>query len=135
MAVGVEARVPFMDVELMRLCARIPEHYKLHDGVTKYILKKSMERYLPHDLIYRSKTGFGVPLRKWIRTDLKDVIRELIGPESIAARGLLEPAFVQRIIDENAAGRADHGYLIYALLTLEVWMRSFVDQPGVEISF
>jgi asparagine synthase (glutamine-hydrolysing) len=134
MAVSLEVRVPFMDVELMRLCARIPEHYKLHGRVTKYVLKRAMERYLPRDLIHRSKTGFGAPLRKWIQEDLNEVIQYLLGPGCLEARGLFDPAFVQRILDENSSGLADHGYLIYALLNLELWMRTFLDRPGVETS-
>jgi len=134
MAVSVEARVPFMDVELMRLAARVPERYKLHKGVTKYVLKRAMQRYLPEPVIKRKKTGFGAPLRKWINEDLKDVIAASLGPERIAARGLFRPEIVSSILAENASGRADHAYLIYALFTLEIWMQSFVDHPGVEVT-
>ena len=134
MAVSLEARVPFMDVELMRLCARIPERWKLHGNVTKWPLKKAMERYLPDDLIYRSKTGFGAPLRKWVQQDLHEAIEYLLGPSHVEARGIFDGAFVKQILDENAAGRVDHTYLIYALLTLELWMQTFVDRPGVELS-
>lgn len=133
MAVSLEARVPFMDVELMRLCARIPEHYKLRGGETKWVLKKAMERYLPRDLIHRSKTGFGAPLRKWVQTDLREVIEYLLGPGHVESRGIFDVAHVKRLVDENAEGRADHSYLIYALLTLELWMQTFVDRPAEEV--
>ena len=134
MAVSLEARVPFMDVELMRLCARIPERYKLHGNVTKWVLKKAMERYLPRELIHRSKTGFGAPLRKWIQQDLHEVVEYLLGPGHVEARGIFDSAYLKRILDENAEGREDHAYLIYALLTLELWMQTFVDRAGVEVS-
>jgi asparagine synthase (glutamine-hydrolysing) len=134
MAASVETRVPFMDVELMRLCARIPEHYKLHHRVTKYVLKRAMERYLPRDLIHRAKTGFGAPLRKWLGEDLTEVVQYLLGPGQLQARGLFDPALVQRVLDENLSQRADHAYLIYALLTLEIWMQTFVDRPGVMVA-
>jgi len=134
MAVSLETRVPFMDVELMRLGARIPEAYKLRGRHTKWVLKKAMERHLPRELIYRSKTGFGAPLRKWIQQDLREEIEYLLGPTHVKARGLFDVDFVQGLLDANAAGRADHTYLIYALLTLEVWMQTFVDRPGVEVS-
>jgi len=135
MATSIEVRVPFMDVELMQLCAGIPENQKLQGNVTKYLLKKSMERYLPEDILYRSKTGFGAPLRKWIAEDLDDVLRELLGPERLQSRGLFEPMAVQRILDENRANKADHAYLIYSLVTLELWLQTFIDRPGVEVSF
>ena len=134
MAVGLEARVPFMDVELMRLCATIPEHYKLRGNTTKWVLKEAMSRYLPNDLIYRAKTGFGAPLRKWVQEDLYEVIEYLLGPSRVEARGIFDVDFVRRLLDENADGSADHTYLIYALLTLEIWMQTFVDQAGVEVS-
>jgi asparagine synthase (glutamine-hydrolysing) len=134
MAVSLEARVPFMDVELMQLCARIPERYKLHGQTTKYVLKRAMERYLPREVLHRSKTGFGAPLRKWIVEDLDDVIHDLLGPRRVASRGLFNPPAVQQILDQNRANKADHAYLIYALLTLEMWMQTFIDKPGVIIS-
>jgi asparagine synthase (glutamine-hydrolysing) len=134
MAVSLEARVPFMDVELMRLCARIPERYKLHGNVTKWVLKRAMERYLPVDLIHRTKAGFGAPLRKWVQQDLHEVVEYLLGPGHVEARGIFDAAYLKRVLDENAEGREDHAYLIYALLTLELWMQTFVDRPGVEVT-
>jgi asparagine synthase (glutamine-hydrolysing) len=135
MATSIEARVPFMDVELMRLCARIPEHFKLHGRVTKYVLKQAMSRYLPADLIHRKKTGFGAPLRRWVQSDLKPIIAELLGHERVKSRGLFEPAFVKRLLKENESGAIDHTYLIYALLNLEIWQQTFIDRPGEEVTF
>jgi asparagine synthase (glutamine-hydrolysing) len=134
MAVGLEARVPFMDVELMRLCARIPERYKLKGNVTKNVLKNAMARYLPRDLIHRKKTGFGAPLRKWIQDDLHEVIQFFLGPEQVSRRGIFNPDQVQRILKENTSGKEDHAYLIYALVNLELWMQSFLDAPGEEVT-
>jgi asparagine synthase (glutamine-hydrolysing) len=134
MAVSVEVRVPFMDVELMRLCATIPERYKLKGQTTKYLLKKSMERYLPSEILHRSKTGFGPPLRKWVAEDLGDVTQELLSPANIRNRGFFEPHAIGRVLEENRTNKADHAYLIYALLTLELWLRTFIDRPGVEIA-
>jgi asparagine synthase (glutamine-hydrolysing) len=135
MATSVEVRVPFMDVELMRLGATIPEEFKLRRGTTKYILKRAMARYLPHDVLHRSKVGFGAPLRKWVAEDLDDVIGEALGPAQIRDRGLFDSDAIQTVLRENRDNKADHSYLIYALLTFELWMRSFVDRPGVELSF
>lgn len=132
MAASIEIRVPFMDVELMRLCARIPERFKLKGGVTKHVLKAAMERYLPREILHRRKTGFGAPLRKWVAEDLRDEIGDLLGPERLKQRGLFRPEAVQRILAENDAATADHAYLIYALITLELWMQTFIDKAGVE---
>lgn len=134
MAVSVEVRVPFLDVELMRLAARIPERLKLKGQTTKYLLKKSLEPYIPHDILHRSKTGFGPPLRKWIAMDLDHVLADLLSPSRLASRGLFEPSVIQEIISENRANKADHAYLLYCLLTLELWMQTFIDRPGEEVT-
>ena len=135
MATSVEVRVPFMDVELMQLGAQIPERFKLRGRVTKYILKEAMERYLPRQILHRSKVGFGAPLRKWVAEDLDEVIGDALGPEQVRARGLFDAAALQKILRENRENRADHTYLIYSLLTLELWMRTFIDRPAEELSF
>jgi asparagine synthase (glutamine-hydrolysing) len=134
MAVSVETRVPFMDVELMRLAARIPEDLKLRGATTKYVLKKAMERYLPPSVLYRSKTGFGAPLRQWIAEDLQHPIEVLLGRKQLERRGLFDPATVERVLAENERDEADHAYLIYALLNLELWLETFVDRRGEEVT-
>ncbi len=133
MAVSVEVRVPFLDVELMRLCARIPERYKLKGHVTKHLLKSSMDRYLPRDILHRSKTGFGPPLRKWIAEDLNELIGDLLSPQRLRDRGLFDSRVVGTIIEENRANKQDHAFLIYALLNLELWFQTFIDRPGQEV--
>jgi asparagine synthase (glutamine-hydrolysing) len=135
MATSIETRVPFMDVDLMRFCARIPEEIKLKGTVTKYPLKKAMGPFLPHDAIYRTKTGFAPPLREWVINGLEDVIGECLGPAQIRGRGLFKEGAVAKILEENRVNRADHGYLIYALLNLELWQRTFIDRAGEEITF
>ncbi len=134
MAASVETRVPYMDVELMRLCAKIPERYKLKGLETKYLLKEAMSRYLPRRVLYRSKSGFGAPLRKWVAEDLRDCIQEQLGPRRLGSRGLFDPAAIQEILQENKENQADHAYLIYALLTLELWMQTFVDRAGEQVT-
>ncbi len=134
MAASLEVRVPFMDLELMRLAARIPERYKLQGSVTKSVFKKAMEPMLGRDILYRSKTGFGAPLRKWIAKDFGPMIGDLLGGERVRARGLFDPNEVQRVLRENASGQADHAYLIYALLTLEIWQQTFIDRPGERVT-
>ncbi len=133
MATSVEVRVPFMDIELMRLCARIPERYKLRNGTTKYLLKKAMESYLPAEVVYRKKAPFGAPLRKWITVDLDPLVRTILSDKRIEERGLFDSRVIKGIVDRNRANMADTSYLIYALLTLELWMQTYIDRPGEEV--
>ena len=74
MAAGIEVRVPFLDLELVDFAAQIPTRYKQRGSVGKWVLKKAMEPYLPADVIYRSKTGFGAPLIRWIRFELRELL-------------------------------------------------------------
>lgn len=134
MAASIEVRVPFMDLEVMRLAARIPEQLMMRNHVTKYLLKRAMEPWLPREVIYRPKAGFGAPLRKWLQDDLAEVVDGLLSPAQVRARGLFDPQAIGQLRSESAAGRADHSYLLYALLNLEVWMQTFLDRPGEVVS-
>jgi len=133
MAVSVETRLPFMDVELMQLAAHIPESCQIKGGKTKHILKKAMEQYLPKEVLMRDKTGFGPPLRRWLARGLDEVINEFLSPARLKARAIFQPDEVQRVLKENRQNKIDHAYLIYALLSLELWQQTFIDHPGVEL--
>ena len=130
MAVGVEVRVPLLDLELVEFAARIPTGFKQRGKEGKWVFKKAMEPYLPHDVIYRPKSGFGAPLRKWMRDELRPLVGDLLGPASLARRGLFDPVAVQRLIEANQAGRIDASYTLLSLLAVEVWCRRFVDGRG-----
>lgn len=131
MAAGVEARVPFLDPDLVEFAARVPSDLKLRHGMGKWVLKRAMEPYLPHDVIYRAKTGFGAPLRRWMRRDLRELLGDLLSTSSLNARGMFDPAAVHRLIEANDAGRVDASYTLLSLLCVEIWCRSFLDgRPG-----
>jgi asparagine synthase (glutamine-hydrolysing) len=127
MAVGVEVRVPFLDQELVEFSTIIPPELKLKGSETKYILKKMMEKYLPHEVIYRSKTGFGAPVRKWILNDLDDKVNSYLSAESINARGIFDYQAINKLIKDTKDGKIDGTYSIWALLSIESWLRQFVD--------
>jgi asparagine synthase (glutamine-hydrolysing) len=131
MAVGVEARVPFLDLDLVEFSQSIPQSMKMRGKETKYILKKVAERYLPLDVIYRPKTGFGAPVRKWITSDLQPMINERLSIDRIKARGIFNPEAVWNLIDQNKTGKIDASYSIWALLAIESWCMQFVD--GIEL--
>jgi asparagine synthase (glutamine-hydrolysing) len=131
MAVGVEVRVPFLDLDLVEHAARIPANLKQHGRVGKWVLKKAMEPYLPRDVIYRPKTGFGAPLRGWMRNELQPLLRDVLSEESLLRRGLFDPAAVHRLIERNDSGKADAAYTLLSLLSIEIWCRAFVDSAPV----
>jgi asparagine synthase (glutamine-hydrolysing) len=127
MAASTEVRVPLLDDEVVGIASRIPAHLKLKGLRRKYILKRSMEGVLPRDVIWRRKAGFGAPIRAWIVNELAPVVDEALSPRRVAERGLFDPAEVSRIVERNRAGTQDHALQIWALLTLELWLQSFVD--------
>ena len=127
MAAGVEVRVPFLDTDLVELAARIPDGLKQRGRVGKWVLRKAMEPYLPRDVIYRPKTGFGAPLRRWMRYELRELLGDLLSEESLRRRGLFDPHAVRRLITDNNTGRRDAAYTLLSLMCIEIWCRRFID--------
>jgi asparagine synthase (glutamine-hydrolysing) len=127
MAAGVEIRVPLLDLELAEFATRIPPSLKQKGRIGKAIFKKAMEPYLPREVIYRPKSGFGAPLRRWLRTELREVVDDTLSIESLRCRGLFDPDAVRRLIEMDRAGLIDGTYTIFSLLCLERWCRIFID--------
>jgi asparagine synthase (glutamine-hydrolysing) len=128
MAVGVEIRVPLLDLDLVSFATRVPSSLKQQGRLGKALFKQAMEPYLPTEVIYRSKTGFGAPLRRWLRQELRHVVGELLSPESIRRRGYFDPDAVTRLIRLDRDGAIDGSYTIFAMMSLELWFRTFLDQ-------
>jgi asparagine synthase (glutamine-hydrolysing) len=127
MAAGIEVRVPFLDMDLVNFSAQIPNKYKQKGRIGKWVLKKAMESYLPHDVIYRTKTGFGVPLRRWIKFELKELLTDLLSTESINKRGIFSSPAVHQLILDNDNGKIDASYTLLSLLCIEIWCRAYID--------
>ena len=125
MATGLEVRVPFLDKELVEFSTKIPVGLKLKANETKYILKKVAERYLPKEIIYRPKTGFGAPVREWIINDMSPLIEKYLNKEVIEKRNIFNYKKVHELIENNKTGKIDASYTIWSLLAIESWMQQF----------
>lgn len=125
MAHGVEVRVPFLDIDLVEFSCRLPVDLKMKGKTTKYLLKKVMERYLPKEVIYRPKTGFGAPIRKWVQNDLSPLIEDRLSREKIENLGIFEYDALRQLIDDNKSGKIDAAYPIWALLAIDSWIHQF----------
>ena len=131
MAHSLEARSPYLDQRLMEFAASIPPDLKLKGMTTKHILKKALANILPPEILHREKMGFGVPIGRWFRHELKDLAYDiLLDPKSVQ-RGYFAVGFVKKMLDEHVSGKVDHGYRIWALLNLELWHRMFIDSADV----
>src|SRR5262249_49083597 len=128
MAASTEVRVPLLDDELVELAGRVPPTLKLRRTTRKYVLKRAMEGVLPEEVIWRPKAGFGAPPGPWTADGLRPLVDACLPPAAVRERGLFEPAAVQRLLRDNEAGTADNALRIWALLVLELWQRTFLDQ-------
>lgn len=134
MASGVEVRVPLLDPDLVALAARLPDGLKQHGRIGKWVFKRAMEPLLPRDVIYRPKTGFGAPLRRWLRHELRPLVDELLSPEVVSRRGIFDAAAVSALVRDDREGRVDAAYPIFAVLCMEIWCRLFLDRPAAAMS-
>ena len=125
MATGVEVRVPFLDEKFVGYASTLPMALKLRGHTTKYILRKAMEGILPRHVIYRSKTGFGAPLRTWVNGPLRPMIEKILSEKSVRDRGVFSYQKIRDLLNRNARGEIDGAYLIFSLICLELWFRRF----------
>ena len=121
MAAGLEVRVPFLDPDLLAWSWRLRDRFKQRGSCGKWALKRAMEPWLPRDVIYRPKTGFGVPLRRWLEHDLQPLLRELLDPARLAADGLFHPSAVQQLLEDQRSGRRDATYTIWSIVCITLW--------------
>jgi asparagine synthase (glutamine-hydrolysing) len=124
---SLETRSPFLDHKLVELAGRMPMKYKLRGFHDKYILKRTFQDLLPHEILQRGKMGFGVPIGRWFRTELKDYVTGVLLDRKALGRGYFNEECIRRLTGEHAEGKFDHGYRLWALLILELWHRRFID--------
>jgi len=130
MASSVEARVPFLDRELAEFVAwNVPPELKLKgrlNPTTKYIFRKAMHD-LPREVLQQPKAGFAAPVDYWLANDLKEMVEDLLSPARIKERGLFKVDSVRRFVNEQRTDRQDWSMQIWQLLTLELWMQTFLE--------
>lgn len=121
MAASLETRVPFLDNEVVALAWRLPPSMKLRDGVSKWVLRQVLARYVPPLLTERAKAGFAVPLDAWLRGPLRAWADDLLNEQRLRRAAVLDHALVQRLWQEHQSGRRNHQHVLWALLMFESW--------------
>ena len=121
MACSLELRTPYLDHRLVEFAATLPAALKVRHFQLKWILKKAVQDWLPHEIVYRQKRGFSVPIASWMRAGLRRLVDETLGEEKLAREGLFNAKFVRRLLDEHWRGRADHRKPLWALLCFQLW--------------
>ena len=124
MAHSLEVREPLMDHKLVEWLATLPSSLKLHGSEGKLLLKRAMEPKLPHEVLYRPKMGFAVPLARWFRGPLKGRVRDAVLGERLAATGWFNRTYLEQLIREHDSNARDHSSPLWSLLMFDAFLRN-----------
>jgi len=124
MASSVEVRVPFLDHELVEFATRLPADWRMRGFDTKTILKQAMLEHLPREVLYRKKQGYSLPIKNWLRTELRDYAQGEMRRSELVQQ-VFEPGALERVWEEHLTRRHNHNHLLWAALNLALWHRRF----------
>ncbi|MCY7316790.1 MAG: amidotransferase 1, exosortase A system-associated [Rubrivivax sp.] len=130
MAHSLEVREPLMDHPLVEWLATLPSSLKVRGNEGKFLLKKAMEPALPHDILYRPKMGFAVPLARWFRGPLRQRVQDAVLGERLSSTGYFEPRALQQLVDAHLNGSRDHSAPLWTLVMFEAFLRNSIDGSG-----
>jgi asparagine synthase (glutamine-hydrolysing) len=122
MANSMEVRVPLLDHKLVEWIATLPSDFKLHNGEGKYIFKKSLEGRLPNDILYRPKMGFGVPLGKWFRNELKQDIQQSVLSDRMLDSGYFNADYLNHLVSQHQSGLRDYSAPLWTLMMFDQFL-------------
>ncbi|MBL8533437.1 MAG: amidotransferase 1, exosortase A system-associated [Betaproteobacteria bacterium] len=130
MAHSLEVREPLMDHPLVEWLAALPSSLKVRDGEGKWLLKKAMEPHLPHDVLYRRKMGFAVPLARWFRGPLRSTVRTRLLEGELLKTGYFNRSYLTELVDDHQSGRRDYSAPLWTLLMFEGFLRKLESRCG-----
>lgn len=125
MANSIELRVPFLDHKFLEFAASLPEDFKVRNFTTKYIAKTALKERVPHEILHRKKVGFPVPYERWMRTELKDWVRDILLGSTALSRGYFKKSCIEQLLEEDLR-QHNHPKEILSLVSLELWHRAFL---------
>jgi asparagine synthase (glutamine-hydrolysing) len=131
MANSLEGRSPFLDHKVMEFAAAIPIRYKMRGLDSKYILKRAFRKEIPLPFLNRRKKGFGAPVGKWFSEELKDFVRDMLLGKDSLGRDLFSEDYLKRLLSQHHQKKRDHANRIWALLSLEMWHRIFIEKRSI----
>lgn len=129
MAASLEVRIPFLAYPLVEFALSLPTSLKLRGRTTKYLPKIALQSLLPESILRRPKKGFGIPVAKWIRSELLEPVRHYLGSDYIARQGIFQAAYVSSIVEDHLSGRADRRKELWTLLMFQIWHEKFFGAP------
>ncbi|MGB5551253.1 MAG: asparagine synthase (glutamine-hydrolyzing) [Thermoanaerobaculia bacterium] len=123
MACSLEARVPLLDHDLVELAFQVPPELKVRNRETKVLLKKVAARHVPRDCVYRPKEGFSIPIKHWLRDELRPLMEDLLSHERLGREGIFAIPEVERLKREHIKGQANHSHVLWSMMVFEDWGR------------
>jgi len=124
MAASLETRVPFLDTSVIEFSASLPLEYKIRDGVTKWVLREVLYKYVPKDLIERPKMGFGVPLEEWLRGPLRDWGESLLDAKRLRDEGFFNVSLLRQKWHEHLTGKYNWHHQLWNVLMFQAWLEA-----------
>lgn len=125
MASSLEVRAPFLDHELVGFVMGLPSRYKLNGLTSKYILKRALKNYIPDEIIHRKKKGFGVPIAKWVKGELRELFGDMLSSNRIKREGFLNAEYVTQLLEDHLANKKDNRKQLWTLLVWELWANRY----------
>ncbi len=133
MASSLEARVPFLDTDLVEFALTIPPDLRVRGGTTKYILKRALEGVIPQGVLDRRKQGFRVPLPEWFREELGQPLARVLLGSAIHERQWFDRVWIERLLSAHRSGRADYSFKLWNLFILFAWHDVWIARRAVEV--
>jgi asparagine synthase (glutamine-hydrolysing) len=121
MACSLEARVPFLDSELMLNCFSMPGALKVRGGQTKPLLKQMAAAYVPRDCVYRNKEGCSIPIKQWLGGKFKVLLNTYLEPTRLETQGLFNAKQTCRLVDEHLNNVANHSHQLWGMIVFQAW--------------
>ncbi len=132
MAVSLEARVPYLDPDLVTLAFQVPEKFKVTSKNTKIILKKLASKYVPEDCIYRPKEGFSIPIKNWLMNEFRPLMEDLLDHKRIKQEGIFNNQTVERLKQEHLKGTANHSHILWSMIVFQDWKRRWLEGEALK---
>jgi asparagine synthase (glutamine-hydrolysing) len=129
MAVSLEVRVPFLDIDLVELAFSMPNSLKLAGGQTKYLLKKLATKYVPERCVYRPKEGFSIPIKNWLAGQFRPILEKYTDQDLLRSQGIFDPVVVSRLKQEHMSNKANHSHLLWSIIVFQAWHERWLT-PG-----
>ncbi len=127
MAHSLEARAPFLDYRVVEFASRVPSQHKMRGATTKWLLKKCMETKLPHEILYRKKEGFSIPMKNWLREELRPLMEDTLSRDRIKKDGFFSEDTISRLKADHVSGRVNNAHQLWSLMVFHFWKDKYLN--------